>query len=237
MFFAHQMLRPPSAGSEPARPGLWLPRLRALFSLGLGLHPAPLATGYGMVIRLRRLRHISACTSMSCRALGIVMMLAFADLYFAPWPTFRAAVDGGDRRGGAQLRKSAASSPLNLVLGSLSWWSARPALWARSRLSACWNSLFGRLPRKIAVEPVLLPNRRLARRLCPSACTSVTGDANAAISILAGCKPRIPRDQVDPSGHRAVPELRPRTWATRSRRRPTPDPAVRGRKGRAARQA
>jgi hypothetical protein len=28
--------------------------------------------------------------------------------------------------------------------------------------------------------------------LCPAACTSVRGDANASIAILAGCKPRIP---------------------------------------------
>lgn len=28
--------------------------------------------------------------------------------------------------------------------------------------------------------------------LCPAACTSVTGDANASIAILAGCKPRVP---------------------------------------------
>jgi hypothetical protein len=35
----------------------------------------------------------------------------------------------------------------------------------------------------------MMPTRIM---LCPAACTSVTGDANASISILAGCKPRIP---------------------------------------------
>jgi hypothetical protein len=35
----------------------------------------------------------------------------------------------------------------------------------------------------------MMPTRIM---LCPSACTSVTADANASIAILAGCKPRIP---------------------------------------------
>jgi hypothetical protein len=35
----------------------------------------------------------------------------------------------------------------------------------------------------------MMPTRIM---LCPAACASVTGDANASIAILAGCKPRIP---------------------------------------------
>lgn len=35
----------------------------------------------------------------------------------------------------------------------------------------------------------MMPTRIL---LCPAACSAVTGDANASIAILAGCKPRIP---------------------------------------------
>jgi hypothetical protein len=35
----------------------------------------------------------------------------------------------------------------------------------------------------------MMPTRIM---LCPAECTSVTGDANASIAILAGCKPRVP---------------------------------------------
>ena len=52
------------------------------------------------------------------QGIGIVMMLAFAHLYFAPWARFRRAVDAGDFAAAApQLDRIRRIVGLNLVLG------------------------------------------------------------------------------------------------------------------------
>jgi uncharacterized membrane protein len=51
-------------------------------------------------------------------ALGVIMMLAFGHLYFAPWKRFRRAVDGDDFTVAArQLNQIRRIVELNLVLG------------------------------------------------------------------------------------------------------------------------
>jgi uncharacterized membrane protein len=51
-------------------------------------------------------------------SLGIIMILAFAHLYFAPWKRFRNAVDGGDFPTAAtQLNQIRRIVEFNLALG------------------------------------------------------------------------------------------------------------------------
>ena len=59
-----------------------------------------------------------ACTSHIMQGVGIVMMLAFFHLYFAPWRRFRAAAARRDEAEAArQLSQIRAIVTLNLVLG------------------------------------------------------------------------------------------------------------------------
>jgi len=52
------------------------------------------------------------------QGLGIIMMLAFGHLYFAPWRRFRAAVDAGELAAAAkQLDQIRMIVTFNLVLG------------------------------------------------------------------------------------------------------------------------
>jgi uncharacterized membrane protein len=51
-------------------------------------------------------------------AIGIVMMLIFFHLYFAPWKRFRTALDAGDNvAAAAQLNQIRVLVMVNLVLG------------------------------------------------------------------------------------------------------------------------
>jgi uncharacterized membrane protein len=119
MFFAHQMLRPAAGALEPAqRLPLWRRVFARFFPWVWVCIAALLASGYGMVIwGLGGFAHLGLHVDIM-QALGIVMMMAFAHLYFAPWKRFRRAVDAGDFPAAAkQLDQIRRIVGFNLVLG------------------------------------------------------------------------------------------------------------------------
>src|SRR5947207_13600139 len=93
MFFAHQVLRPAAALLEPGpRLTLWSRVLGRFFAWVFAAIILLLLTGYSLVFALysgfggvQTLRQPDA-------GIGILMMLLFLHLYFAPWRRFRAAV-------------------------------------------------------------------------------------------------------------------------------------------------
>jgi uncharacterized membrane protein len=119
MFFAHQMLRPAVGPLEPAqRLGLWRRVFARFFPVVWVCIAALLASGFGMIFwGFGGFAYVGPHIHVM-QGIGIVMMLAFAHLYFAPWPRFRAAVDRGDFQAAArpltQIRHIVA---INLVLG------------------------------------------------------------------------------------------------------------------------
>jgi uncharacterized membrane protein len=118
MFFAHQMLRPAAGQLDPAqRLPLWRRVFQRFFPLVWVLIAALLLSGYGMMAALGGFGHVGLHIEIM-QGIGIVMMLAFAHLYFAPWPRFRRAVDAGDFAAAApQLDQIRRIVGLNLVLG------------------------------------------------------------------------------------------------------------------------
>jgi len=119
MFFAHQMLRPAVAPLEPAqRLALWRRVFARFFPWVWASIAALLASGYGMVIwGFGGFAYIGLHIHVM-QGVGIVMMLAFAHLYFSPWRRFRAAVDKGDFAAAApQLARIRRIVGFNLVLG------------------------------------------------------------------------------------------------------------------------
>jgi uncharacterized membrane protein len=114
MFFAHQMVRP-SVGAldAPVRLALWRRIFERFFKWVWAAALLLLVTGLAMEHLGVRGLHVVIMES-----LGIIMVLAFAHLYFAPWKRFRRAVDGGDfPAAAAQLNQIRRIVELNLVLG------------------------------------------------------------------------------------------------------------------------
>jgi uncharacterized membrane protein len=114
MFFAHQMVRP-SVGTldPPVRLALWR-RIFARFFLWVW---AAIALLLGSGLAMQGLG-INGLHVQIMEGLGVVMMLAFGHLYFAPWQRFRRAVDGADfPAAAAQLNQIRRIVELNLALG------------------------------------------------------------------------------------------------------------------------
>ena len=119
MAFAHFMLRPATAALEPSvRLGLWS-RVLARFLPTAGIAALVLlASGYGMVVFALGGFGSLALHVNIMQTIGIVMVLAYGHLYFAPWPRFRRAVEAGDLAvAAAQLAQIRTIVTLNLVLG------------------------------------------------------------------------------------------------------------------------
>jgi uncharacterized membrane protein len=119
MFFAHQVLRPSVATLEAAsRLELWSRILGRFFAWVLAAIALLLASGLAMLFSIfggfaRVAGYVQLMTG-----LGIVMMLLFLHLYFAPWRRFRAAVARQDwPEGGRQLGQIRRIVTINLVLG------------------------------------------------------------------------------------------------------------------------
>lgn len=97
MAFAHFVLRP---AAFPLDPPVRLPLWRRVFErffpwVGVSII-ALLISGYGMIFMSFGGFANLAVSMHVMQAIGIVMMLLFAHLYFAAWPRFRRAVDGGN---------------------------------------------------------------------------------------------------------------------------------------------
>ena len=114
MFFAHQMVRP-SVGPLDAsvRLALWRRIFERFFGWVWAAVVLLLLSGIGMEIL-----GVQGLYVKIMEGLGIIMMLAFAHLFFAPWKRFRRAVDAGDFAAGAkQLNQIRHIVEFNLALG------------------------------------------------------------------------------------------------------------------------
>ena len=96
MAFAYMILRPAAGPLEPpARLALWR-RVFARFLPWVGVAIlALLVSGYGMVfVVFGGFRALPLYVNLM-QGIGIVMILLYLHILFAPWKRFRTAVDGG----------------------------------------------------------------------------------------------------------------------------------------------
>ena len=119
MFFAHQTLRPAAAALEPGpRLMLWSRVLGRFFAWVFAAIVLLLVTGYAMVFSIFGGFDGVGLYINLMQAIGILMMLLFLHLYFAPWRRFRSAVARQDwGEGGRQLGQIRTIVMINLVLG------------------------------------------------------------------------------------------------------------------------
>ena len=119
MFFAHQILRPAAAVLEPdLRLTLWSRVLGRFFAWVFGAIVVLLLTGYIMVFGVYAGFAGVGVHIHLMQGIGILMMLLFLHLYFAPWRRFRSAVARQDwAEGGRQLGQIRTIVTINLVLG------------------------------------------------------------------------------------------------------------------------
>ena len=119
MLFAHQILRPAAAALDPGpRLLLWSRVLGRFFAWVIAAIVLLLVSGYTLVFVVfggfsRVGIHIHLM-----QGIGILMMLLFFHLYFAPWRRFQAAVARENwAEGGRQLGQIRTIVTINLVLG------------------------------------------------------------------------------------------------------------------------
>ena len=119
MFFAHQVLRPAAAALEPGpRLALWSRVLGRFFAWVVAAIVLLLVTGYAMVFSVYAGFAGIGLHIHLMQGIGILMMLLFFHLYFAPWRRFRAAVAREDwAEGGRQRGQIRTIVTINLVLG------------------------------------------------------------------------------------------------------------------------
>ena len=119
MFFALVALRPATAPLEPGpRLELWSRVLERFFLWVMAAIVLLLASGYGMIFGVYAgFRGIGLHINIM-QGVGIIMMLLFFHLYFAPWRRFRAAVGRQDYPAAAgQLNQIRVIVTINLILG------------------------------------------------------------------------------------------------------------------------
>jgi uncharacterized membrane protein len=119
MFFAHQVLRPAAAALEPGpRLALWSRVLGRFFAWVSAAIVLLLASGYAMIAAVLGGFAKIGLHIQLMQGIGILMMLLFLHLYFAPWRRFRAAVARQDwAEGGRQLGQIRTIVTINLALG------------------------------------------------------------------------------------------------------------------------
>jgi uncharacterized membrane protein len=119
MFFAYLILRPSAGPLEPpVRLALWRRVFGRFFPWVWASVLVLLATGLLMiVVGFGGFARVALYINLMM-TIGIVMMLLFGHLYFAPWRRFQRALDASDTPGAArnldQIRRIVA---INLVLG------------------------------------------------------------------------------------------------------------------------
>jgi uncharacterized membrane protein len=119
MFFAHQALRPAAAVLEPGpRLQLWARVLGRFFAWVIAAIVLLLLSGYAMVFDVFGGFAGAGLYAQLMMGMGILMMLLFFHLYFAPWRRFQDAVARQDwTEGGRQLGQIRTIVTINLVLG------------------------------------------------------------------------------------------------------------------------
>jgi uncharacterized membrane protein len=121
MFFAYQILRPASQPLEPGpRLQLWSRVFGRFFPWVFTAIVLLLLSGYAMVFGVfNGFRGIGLHVHLM-QGIGILMMLLFFHLYFAPWRRFRAAVARQDwPEAGRRLGQIRIIVAINLGLGLL----------------------------------------------------------------------------------------------------------------------
>ena len=115
MFFALVVLRPASGPFDPpARLALWLRVFTGFFPWVFAAIVLLLASGFALFLG----GYAAGLHVQLMMGIGIVMMLIFLHLYFAPWKRFRAALAAGDNpAAAAQLNQIRVLVTINLVLG------------------------------------------------------------------------------------------------------------------------
>jgi uncharacterized membrane protein len=121
MFFALAALRPATAPLDPApRLELWQRVLGRFFAWVIAAIVLLLISGYGMVFEVFGGFAGAGLHVHIMQGIGIVMMLLFFHVYFAPWRRFRAAVARRDNPAAArQLNQIRVLVTINLLLGLL----------------------------------------------------------------------------------------------------------------------
>ena len=121
MFFALLALRPATSPLDPdVRLGLWSRVLGRFFPWVIAAIVLLLISGYGLIFGVFGGFGGAGLHVHLMQALGIVMILLFFHLYFAPWRRFRAAVARRDNAEAArQLNQIRAIVTANLFLGLL----------------------------------------------------------------------------------------------------------------------
>jgi uncharacterized membrane protein len=119
MFFALFVLRPATAALDPGpRLALWLRVFERFFAWVFAAIVLLLASGYAMILGVYAGFSGIGLHVHIMQAIGIVMMLLFFHLYFAPWRRFRAALARQDQAAAAvQLGQIRTIVTINLLLG------------------------------------------------------------------------------------------------------------------------
>src|SRR5689334_9606779 len=92
MFFALLVLRPATGALEPpVRLGLWSRVLDSFFRWVIAAIVLLLASGYTLIVLYGGFGAVGHYVHLM-QGVGIIMMLLFFHLYFAPWRRFRAAL-------------------------------------------------------------------------------------------------------------------------------------------------
>ena len=119
MFFALAALRPATAPLQPGpRLELWARVLDRFFRWVIAAIVLLLVSGYAMVFDVFGGFSGLGLYVQLMMGIGILMMLLFFHLYFAPWRRFQAAVARQDwAEGGRQLGQIRTIVTINLVLG------------------------------------------------------------------------------------------------------------------------
>lgn len=119
MFFALLVLRPASGVLDaPARLRLWMGVFDRFFAWVFAAIAMLLLSGFAMIFSVFGGFAATRAYVNLMMAIGIVMMLIFFHLYFAPWKRFRMALAAGDNTAAAaQLNQIRIIVTINLILG------------------------------------------------------------------------------------------------------------------------
>jgi uncharacterized membrane protein len=119
MFFAYMILRPAALGLEPPqRLPLWRRVFERFFPWVWASVAALLLSGFAMILWGFGGMAAAGAHVHVMLAIGILMMLIYSHLFFAPWRRFRGALDGGDiAAAGQQLGQIRRMVAINLALG------------------------------------------------------------------------------------------------------------------------
>jgi uncharacterized membrane protein len=121
MFFAYMALRPAALELEaPQRLALWSRTFAHFFPWVWGAVVVLPATGYWMIVKVFGGFAQVGLYVHVMQAIGIVMILIFLHLYFAPYRRLRRAVAASDfASAGKQLAQIRVMVAINLALGTI----------------------------------------------------------------------------------------------------------------------